>query len=33
MELFAKALEAIAEVMRQGAATHSDNEWTRRSVE
>ena len=30
---FTKALEEIARVMRTGVATHSDNEWTRRSVE
>jgi Domain of unknown function (DUF5664) len=30
MESFAKALEAVAEVMRAGAATHPDNDWVRR---
>ena len=30
MESFAKALEAVAEVMRDGAATHPDNDWVRR---
>ena len=32
MEPFSKALEAIAQVMRDGVATHPDNEWVRRSV-
>jgi hypothetical protein len=33
MKSFTKALEAIAQVMRDGVATHPDNEWVRRSVE
>jgi len=33
MEPFSKALEAIAQVMRDGMATHPDNDWVRRSVE
>jgi hypothetical protein len=33
MEPFAKALEIVARVMREGAATHPDNDWTRRSPE
>jgi hypothetical protein len=32
MEPFTKALETIAGVMRDGVATHSDNEWTRRTI-
>jgi hypothetical protein len=33
MEPFTKALKTIAGVMRDGAATHPDKEWVRRSVE
>ena len=33
MESFAKALEVVARVMRDGAATHPDNDWIRRSAE
>jgi hypothetical protein len=33
MESFAKALEAVAEVRRDGAATHPDNDWVRRGPE
>jgi len=33
MEPFTKALEAIAQVMRDGAAMHPDNDWIRRSVD
>jgi hypothetical protein len=33
VEPFTKALEAIAQVMQAGVATHRDNEWTRRSIE
>ena len=33
METFTKALEVIAGVMRDGVATHPDNEWVRRSIE
>jgi hypothetical protein len=33
MQPFAKALETIAGVMRDGVATHADNEWVRRSIE
>jgi hypothetical protein len=33
MEPFAKALEVIAEVMREGAATHPDNDWVGRGPE
>ena len=29
MESFARALAAVAEVMRAGAATHPDNDWVR----
>ena len=29
MEPFTKALEAIAQVMRYGVATHPDNDWVR----
>ena len=32
MQPFSKALEIVAQVMRVGAATHSDGEWARRSV-
>jgi hypothetical protein len=32
-EPFTKALEEIARVMRTGIATHSNHEWTRRSVQ
>jgi hypothetical protein len=30
---FTQALEVIAQVMRDGVATHPDNEWLRRSVQ
>ena len=33
MEPFAKALEVVARVMRDGAAMHPDNDWVRRSPE
>jgi hypothetical protein len=33
MEPFSKALEAVAGVMRDGAATHPDNDWVRRPPE
>jgi hypothetical protein len=33
VEPFAKALQTIAGVMRDGAASHPDNDWVRRSVE
>jgi hypothetical protein len=33
MEPFAKALEIVAGVMRDGAATHPDNDWIQRSPE
>ncbi len=33
MELFTKALEVVARVMRDGAAMHPDNDWVRRSPE
>ena len=33
MEPFAKALEIVARVMRDGAATHPDNDWIQRSHE
>lgn len=33
MEPFTKALEAIAGVMRDGAASHPDNDWVRRTPE
>ena len=33
MEPFTKALEAIAGVMREDAATHPDNDWVGRSPE
>ena len=33
MEPFTKALEVVARVMRDGAATHPDNDWVRRSPE
>jgi len=32
VEPFAKALETIADVMRDGAASHPDCDWVRRSV-
>ncbi len=32
MEPFAKALEIVARVMRDGAATHPDNDWVRRDL-
>jgi Domain of unknown function (DUF5664) len=31
MEPFPKALEVVARVMREGAATHPDNDWVGRS--
>jgi hypothetical protein len=31
VEPFTKALEVVARVMRDGAATHPDNDWVRRS--
>ena len=31
MEPFAKALEAIAGIMRDGAASHPDNDWVGRT--
>jgi hypothetical protein len=33
VEAFKHALEVIAGVMRDGVATHPDNEWVRRSVD
>jgi hypothetical protein len=33
MESFTKALEIVARVMRNGAATHPDNDWIQRSPE
>jgi hypothetical protein len=33
VEPFKHALEVIAGVMRDGVATHPDNEWVHRSVE
>ena len=33
MEPFAKALEIVARVMRDGAATHPDNDWVQRGPE
>ena len=33
MEPFTKALEVVARVMRDGAATHPDNDWVGRSPE
>jgi hypothetical protein len=33
MELFSKALEVVARVMREGAATHPDNDWIEHSSE
>jgi hypothetical protein len=33
MEPFAKALEAIAGIMRDGAANHPDNDWVERTPE
>jgi len=33
VEPFEQALEVIAGVMRDGVATHPDNEWVRRSIE
>ena len=33
MEPFKHALEVIAGVMRDGVATHPDNEWVRRPVD
>jgi hypothetical protein len=33
VEPFKHALEVIAGVMRDGVATHPDNEWARRSIE
>ena len=33
MDEFSKVLEVVTRVMRDGAATHPDNEWTRLSPE
>jgi hypothetical protein len=33
MESFAKALQTVAAVMRDGAVSHPDNDWVRRSPE
>ena len=33
MEPFTKSLEVIAQVMHDGAATHPDNDWLRRTVD
>jgi hypothetical protein len=33
MEPFTEALKIVARVMRDGAATHPDNDWIRRSPE
>jgi hypothetical protein len=33
MELLSKALEVVARVMREGAATHPDNDWIEHSSE
>src|ERR1700752_3523360 len=33
MEPFTKALEIVARIMRDGADTHPDNDWIRRSPE
>ena len=33
MEPFTRALEAVAGVMRDGAATHPDNDWVGRAPE
>ena len=33
MEPFAEAIEIVAEVMRQGAASHPDNDWLSRAPE
>jgi hypothetical protein len=33
MEPFTKALGAVAEVMHDGAASHPDNDWIRRTAE
>jgi hypothetical protein len=33
MEPFTDALKILAEVMRQGAASHPDNDWLRRAPE
>jgi dATP/dGTP diphosphohydrolase len=33
MEPFSKALGAVAEVMHDGAASHPDNDWIRRTAE
>ena len=32
-DLFTPALEVIGQVMRDGVATHPDNEWVRRSID
>ena len=32
-DAFTQALEVIAQVMRDGVATHPDNEWVRRSID
>jgi len=31
LESFDQALAVVADIMRRGAATHADGEWTRRS--
>ncbi|MBV8358022.1 MAG: hypothetical protein JO189_08815 [Deltaproteobacteria bacterium] len=33
MESFTKALEVVAQVMRDGTATHPDDDWVRYSFE
>lgn len=33
MEQFVKALEAVADVMRDGAASHPDSDWVGRTPE
>ena len=33
MESFTKALETVARVMRDGAQSHPDNDWIRRTPE
>ena len=32
-DVFTQALEVIAQVMRDGVATHPENKWVRRSIE
>ena len=32
-DAFTQALEVIAQVMRDGVATHPENKWVRRSIE